>query len=91
MQDNKRATEAAPTQCKGSNLSSDSQICHELDDDYIQATTEEKDPYLIDLSEEYPEPDYLIQVGDAKQCQEVMYHTQRLNQKMANRILNLSS
>jgi hypothetical protein len=67
MQDNKRATEAAQTQHKDTDLFADSQaICHELDDDYIQATTEEKDPYLIDLSEEYPEPDYLIQVGDAK-------------------------
>jgi RecA-family ATPase len=66
MQDKKRATEAAPTQCKGSNLSSDSQICHELDDDFILATTEEKDPYLIDLSDNYPEPDYLIQVDTIK-------------------------
>ena len=66
MEDNKRAAEAAPTQHKDTDLFSDNQVCHDLDDDFIQATTEEKDPYLIDLSEEYPEPDYLIQVGDTK-------------------------
>ena len=42
MEDNKRAAEAAPTQHKDTDLFSDNQICHDLDDDFIQATTEEK-------------------------------------------------
>jgi hypothetical protein len=38
MQDNKRATEAAPTQHKDTLLFSDNQICHDLDDDFNALT-----------------------------------------------------
>jgi archaellum biogenesis ATPase FlaH len=41
MQDNKRATEAAPTQHKDTLLFSDNQICHDLDDDFNEITKDD--------------------------------------------------
>jgi hypothetical protein len=66
MEETTRATEAAPIilQDKGTDNLSITKICHDLDDDFDNVMNDEKDPYMIDLSEDYPEPDYLLKVGD---------------------------
>jgi hypothetical protein len=72
MQKNeKRAAEATPDKTKtqrhkdSENLIPD-KICHALDADYnlVMADDDVNDPYLIDLTKDYPEPDYLLRIGE---------------------------
>ena len=67
MNEKEKATNTA---AQGEYLNKDTEnsqitkICHDLDEDYLSVTCPEIDPYLIDLTKDYPEPEYLLKIGD---------------------------